>query len=215
MKIQEVSKSDIIIISINFDFNNKNSTKKISELRNFFQRLGRIIKKNSLILIEITLPPGTCDKVIIPILKKSLKKRRMKLEDIYLSYSYERVMPGKEYMNSIINNYRCYAGMNKSSRFKCRNFLKKYINYKKFPLYEFDNLIDCEAAKILENSYRAINIAFIDEWTKFSVKTKLNLNKIIDAIKFRSTHTNIMRPGLGVGGYCLTKDPDFINFSGK
>ena len=71
-KIQEVSKSDIIIISINFDFNNKNSTKKISELRNFFQRLGRIIKKNSLILIEITLPPGTCDKVIIPILKKSL-----------------------------------------------------------------------------------------------------------------------------------------------
>jgi len=214
-KIQEVSKSDIIIISINFDFNNKNSTKKISELRNFFQRLGRIIKKNSLILIEITLPPGTCDKVIIPILKKSLKKRGMKLEDIYLSYSYERVMPGKEYMNSIINNYRCYAGMNKSSSFKCRNFLKKYINYKKFPLYEFDNLIDCEAAKILENSYRAVNIAFIDEWTKFSVKTKLNLNKIIDAIKFRSTHTNIMRPGLGVGGYCLTKDPDFINFSGK
>ena len=105
--------------------------------------------------------------------------------------------------------------MNKSSSFKCRNFLKKYINYKKFPLYEFDNLIDCEAAKILENSYRAVNIAFIDEWTKFSVKTKLNLNKIIDAIKFRSTHTNIMRPGLGVGGYCLTKDPDFINFSGK
>ena len=71
------------------------------------------------------MPPGTCDKVIIPILKKSLKKRGMKLEDIYLSYSYERVMPGKEYMNSIINNYRCYAGMNKSSSFKCRNFLKR------------------------------------------------------------------------------------------
>jgi len=214
-KIQEVFKSDVIIISINFDFNKKNSPKKFNELKNFFQRLGRIVKKNSLILIETTLPPGTCDNVIIPILKETLKKRRMKLEDICLSYSYERVMPGKEYMNSIVNNHRCYAGMNKASSLKCRNFLKKYINYKKFPLYEFDNLIDCEAAKILENSYRAVNIAFIDEWTKFSVKTKLNLNKIIDAIKYRSTHNNIMRPGLGVGGYCLTKDPDFINLSGK
>ena len=214
-KIQDVSESDIIIISISFDFDNKNSTKKFNELKNLFQKLGKIMKKKSMILIETTLPPGTCNNVIIPILKKTLKKRKIKLEDIHLSYSYERVMPGKEYMNSIINNHRCYAGMNKSSSLKCRNFLKKYINYKKFPLFELDNLIDCESAKILENSYRAVNIAFIDEWTRFSLKTKLNLNKIIDAIKCRSTHNNIMRPGLGVGGYCLTKDPDFINFSGK
>ena len=123
-KIQEVFKSDVIIISINFDFNKKNSPKKFNELKNFFQRLGRIVKKNSLILIETTLPPGTCDNVIIPILKETLKKRRMKLEDICLSYSYERVMPGKEYMNSIVNNHRCYAGMNKASSLKCRNFLK-------------------------------------------------------------------------------------------
>ena len=136
-------------------------------------------------------------------------------KDIYLGYSYERIMPGKDYMDSLVNNYRCYAGMNKTSGIKCRNFLKKFINFKKFPIYEFDNLLDCEAAKVLENSYRAVNIAFIDEWTKFSLKSKLNLNKIIDAIKYRPTHNNIMRPGLGVGGYCLTKDPNFINFSGK
>mgnify|MGYP001434425407 CR=1 FL=1 len=214
-KIKDVSKSDIIIISVNFDFKNKNSSIKFKELKNLFQQLGKVLKKKSMILIETTLPPGTCDNIIIPALKKNLKKRKMKMEDIFFSYSYERVMPGKGYMNSIINNYRCYAGMNQSSAFKCKNFLKKYINYKKFPLYEFDNLIDCEAAKILENSYRAVNIAFIDEWTKFSIKTKLNLNKIIDAIKYRSTHNNIMRPGLGVGGYCLTKDPDFIKFSSK
>ena len=69
--------------------------------------------------------------------------------------------------------------------------------------------------KILENSYRAINIAFIDEWTRFSFENNVKLNKVIDAIKLRNSHSNIMRPGLGVGGYCLTKDPEFINFSVK
>ena len=56
-------------------------------------------------------------------------------------------------------------------------------------------------------------ISFIDEWTKFAINKNINLNRIIDSIKKRKTHSNIMRPGLGVGGYCLTKDPDFINVS--
>ena len=139
----------------------------------------------------------------------------MKLSDIYLSYSYERVTPGKEYMNSITDNYRCYSGIDKSSLLVCKKFLQNFINYKKFPLFQFSKIIDCEVAKILENSYRAINIAFIDEWTKFASSRNINLNRIIDAIRKRKTHNNIMRPGLGMGGYCLTKDPNFINFSSK
>ena len=67
----------------------------------------------------------------------------------------------------------------------------------------------------MENSYRAINIAFLQEWTEFSLMNKLSINKILDAIKLRKTHNNIMRPGLGVGGYCLTKDPIFAYFSNK
>ena len=171
------------------------------------------MKKKSMILIETTLPPGTCDKIIIPTIKKSLSKRKIKISDIFFSYAFERVMPGKFYLKSITENYKCYAGKDKISGERCKKFLQKYINYKKFPLYQFDKILDCEAAKILENSYRAINIAFIDEWTKFSFENNIKLNRIIDAIKLRNSHNNIMRPGLGVGGYCLTKDPDFINFS--
>ena len=70
--------------------------------------------------------------------------------------------------------------MNKISGKKCKSFLRKYINYRKYPLYEFDNLIDCETAKILENSYRAINIAFIDEWTRFSFNNNVKLIQIND-----------------------------------
>ena len=211
--LKSISASEIILICINFDFNKNNYSENLKNLKKLFIKIGQVIKKNTLILVETTLPPGTCDNLLIPSITKSLRIRNMSISDIHFSYSFERVMPGKGYYNSIVNNHRCYSGMNKASKTHCRNFLKKYINYKKFNLHEFENLIDCESAKILENSYRAINIAFIDEWTKFSNKSNLNLNNIIDAIQLRETHKNIMRPGLGVGGYCLTKDPNFINIS--
>ena len=61
----------------------------------------------------------------------------------------------------------------------------------------------------MENSYRAVNIAFIDEWTKFGEKIGVDLFNITEAIRVRPSHANIRYPGLGVGGYCLTKDPTF------
>ena len=74
---------------------------------------------------------------------------------------------------------------------------------------------ECEFSKILENSYRATNIAFIDEWTKYSRIAEVDMYNVLGAIKKRNTHSNIMRPGLGVGGYCLTKDPHFAVASAK
>ena len=210
---KSIIKSDITIISVGFDFNKKNKIIQLKNLKNLFSTIGRLIKKKSLLIIETTLPPGTCDKIIVPILKKELSKRKMKIEDIYLSFSFERIMPGKGYLDSIINNYRCYSGINSASKKKCKDFLQKFINYKKYEMIELESLIDCESAKILENSYRAVNIAFIDEWTKYSNHTGVNLNSILSAIRKRKTHSNIMNPGVGVGGYCLTKDPDFMNYS--
>jgi len=66
-----------------------------------------------------------------------------------------------------------------------------------------------ETAKVMENTYRAINIAFIDEWTKYAESIDIDLFEVLDAIRKRPTHSNIRFPGLGVGGYCLTKDPTF------
>ena len=210
---KSIIKSDTIIISVGFDFNKKNKITQLKNLKNLFSTIGGLMKKKSLLIIETTLPPGTCDKIIVPILKKELNKRKMKIEDIYLSFSFERIMPGRGYLDSIINNFRCYSGINSASKKKCKNFLQKFINYKKYEMIELESLIDCESAKILENSYRAVNIAFIDEWTKYSNHTGVNLNSILSAIRKRKTHSNIMNPGIGVGGYCLTKDPDFMNYS--
>lgn len=209
--INKIDDSDIILVSIGFEANKKS---KLNFL-NLCSQISKKIKKGALIIFESTLPPGTCNNLILPIFKKNLEKRGSKLNNIYLAYSYERVTPGDHYIDSIISSPRCYSGMNLISKKKCLYFFKSFIDTKKNKITELNNLTECEASKVLENSYRAINIALIDEWTKFAPKLKIDLLKIINAIKLRSTHSNLMRPGLGVGGYCLTKDPNFIGYSAK
>jgi len=78
-----------------------------------------------------------------------------------------------------------------------------------------DSFTSCELSKILENTYRATNIALIDEWSKFAEKNNIDLFKIINAIRVRPSHKNLMLPGFGVGGYCLTKDPLFGEIASK
>ena len=166
-------------------------------------------------IVESTIPPGTCEKKIYPILKRVFKKRNISEKKILLSYTYERVMPGANYLNSIKNYWRVASGINKHSLKKCVTFLKKIINTKKYPLTILDNIRSCELGKILENSYRATNIAFIEEWSRFAEQTKIDIYKVIEAIRLRPTHSNIRHPGFGVGGYCLTKDPYFGEYSAK
>tara|TARA_B100000029_G_scaffold479682_1_gene526981 strand:+ start:949 stop:2325 length:1377 start_codon:yes stop_codon:yes gene_type:complete len=206
--LNEIRNVDVVIISINFEINNK-SAKPFENLKTFFSKISKIINKNALVIIETTLPPGTCDKIILPIFKNSFKKRGFDEFEVKLSFSYERIMPGQNYYDSIINNFRVLSGVSKKTKNLAKNFFSKIINTDKYPLAVLKTNTECEFSKILENSYRATNIAFIDEWTKFSKISGVNIYNVIDAIKKRETHKNIMRPGLGVGGYCLTKDPTF------
>ena len=212
--IAEIKKCKIIIVSINFEINHKKNN-PFNSLKSFFKDFSKFIKKNTLIIVETTLPPGTSDKIIYPILLSETKKRGFSNKEIMLSYSYERIMPGYNYYDSIVNNYRVFSGVDNRSKNKCQKFLEKIINVKKYPLHLLNSNTECEFSKILENSYRATNIAFIDEWTKYSSTAKVDMYNVLQAIKKRHTHSNIMRPGLGVGGYCLTKDPYFAAASAK
>lgn len=209
---KDISKSDILIISIGFDFSKKNS---IENIKNLCALIAKNLKKNTLIVIETTLPPGLSEKIIYPLIKKKLLERQILDNEFFFGYSFERIMPGSKYLESINNTHRAYSGINDKSSLKLKNFLSTFINTKKYQLTKFEKIEECELCKIIENSYRALNIAFIDEWLKFSLFRKLNLNKILDTIRLRETHKNIMRTGLGVGGYCLTKDGNFANYSNK
>lgn len=167
--------------------------------------LGQTVSANCLVLVETTVPPGFTRNVVYPILKKEFLARGIITEPL-LAHSYERVMPGKDYLSSIRSYYRTFSGISPLSREKVREFLSLFIEVEKYPLREEASPEASELAKVLENSYRAMNIAFIYEWTLLAEKLGINLFSVIQGIKNRNTHNNIMKPGFGVGGYCLTKD---------
>ncbi len=209
--------ADIIIVSINCDLITKSGKKNVDlvSFSNGIKEISKNMTNNTLIIIESTVPPGTCTEIIYPLLKETSKSRGLDINSIYLSHSYERVMPGKNYLNSIKNFWRVYSGINEKSAIKCAEFLSQIINVEDYPLKRLKNTIASESAKLLENSYRAVNIAFIDEWSVFAEDAGFDLFEVIDAIRDRPTHNNILKPGFGVGGYCLTKDPLFAKISAQ
>ena len=209
--------ADIIVIDVHFDINYLDNEPQLS-LESFTHALvsvGKKMKDDVLIIIETTVPPGACEKIIYPIFSGELKKRGLSEVKFKLAHSYERVMPGDNYLSSITDYWRVYAGYNEIAAKACEKFLKTIINVKKYPLTRLNSTTASETAKVLENTYRAVNIAFIDEWTKYAEKVGIDLFEIVDAIRQRPTHSNIRYPGLGVGGYCLTKDPTFAPAAAK
>ena len=122
-------------------------------------------------------------------------------------------MPGPKYIDSIQNFYRVYSGIDKKSADATESFLHTIISTDKYPLTRLKNTNSTEMAKVLENSYRAMNIAFIVEWSRFAEESNVNLYEVVDAIRLRPTHSNLMYPGIGVKGYCLTKDSLLASWS--
>lgn len=203
------NEADIIVVDLPLDITYLENEPHL-EYKGFksaIKTLGQQVKQNTLIIIETTVPPGTCEIIVSPILRRELIKRNLDPENVYLAHSYERVMPGNHYLTSITDYWRVYAGYTKEAGDACETFLKNIINVDEYPLTRLSSTTASETAKVMENTYRATNIAFIDEWTKYAENIGLDLFEVIDAIRIRPTHSNIRFPGLGVGGYCLTKDP--------
>jgi nucleotide sugar dehydrogenase len=168
-----------------------------------------------LILVETTVPPGTCAKIVAPEIQATLRERGFPEDSILLAHSYERVMPGESYLDSIVNYWRVYSGYTPQAADACERFLSQVINTKDYPLTRLASTTASEIGKVLENSYRAMNIAFMEEWGRFAEALDVDLFEVIGAIRKRPTHSNIRQPGFGVGGYCLTKDPLFAEVAAR
>lgn len=203
--------ADCVIVDVQCDYtknelgNMRNGEADMAALEATMKTIGQNIKKNCLVLIETTVAPGTTEFVAWPILKKEFKKRAMDSVPL-LAHSFERVMPGKEYVSSIRDFWRVCAGCTKEARDRVEKFLHEVLNTEEFPLTVMDRPIESETTKIVENSYRATILAYLNEWSIFAERNGVDLIKVINAIKMRPTHSNMIFPGPGIGGYCLPKD---------
>jgi UDP-N-acetyl-D-glucosamine dehydrogenase len=216
-ELSAYAEADVIIIDIHLDIPFKDDEPKL-EFKSFEQAIRTVaqnMREDALVIVETTVPPGTCEKVVVPLISAVFVDRGLDPNKLLLAHSYERVMPGKDYLDSIINFWRVFSGHTKDAGDFCEQFLSSIINVKKFPLTRLQGTTASETAKVLENTYRALNIAFIAEWSRFAEEVGIDLFEVIKAIQMRPTHSNIRYPGLGIGGYCLTKDPTFTPAAAK
>ena len=203
--------ADCVVVDVQCDYtkhdlgNMRTGETEMAALEATMRTIGKMIQPSCLVLIETTVAPGTTEFVALPILKKEFALRNINSEPI-LAHSFERVMPGKDYVSSIRDFWRVCAGCNNESRERVEKFLREVLNTKDYPLTVLSRPIESETTKIVENSYRATILAFLNEWSLFAERNGVDLIKVINAIKMRPTHSNIIFPGPGIGGYCLPKD---------
>ena len=159
------------------------------------------LRKGNLVILESTCPPRTTADVLVPILFKSGYRIG---EEVFLAHCPERVLPGN-ILHEFVSNDRIIGGINKQSAEKAREIYEKVVQ---------GNLVitdatSAEMAKLMENTFRDVNIALANEVCKIAYE--LNLDAL-EVIKLANMHprVNLHQPGPGVGGHCLAVDPWFI-----
>jgi len=208
---EALSLADVVVVDVQCDYHKEsledveNGHADIKALEESLKVIGEKVNPNCLILIETTVPPGTTEYIAYPIIKKAFEERGLETEPL-LAHSFERVMPGRQYVASIRDFWRVCSGINEAARERVKKFLSEVIHVEKYPLTVLDRPIESETCKIVENSYRATILAYLHEWSLFAERNGIDLIKVLEAIKVRPTHSNIIFPGPGIGGYCLPKD---------
>jgi nucleotide sugar dehydrogenase len=203
--------ADCVVVDVQCDYSKRSlgdmrtGEVEMGALEATLRTIGEKIPPQCLTLIETTVAPGTTEFVAWPILQRAFAARGISTMPL-LAHSYERVMPGREYVASIRDFWRVCSGCDAPARERVVRFLTQVLNTKQFPLTVLDRPIESETAKIVENSYRATTLAFLNEWSLFAERNGVDLTKVIKAIKVRPTHSNMIFPGPGIGGYCLPKD---------
>jgi len=194
----EPKPADIFIIAVPTPIDDDN----IPDLKYVFDSVNMILpylKNGNLILIESTSPVGTTDKV-----KSKIKKANPDLENIHFAYCPERVIPGQT-MKELIENDRIVGGDTPEAAIKAKEFYSTFVNGDILTT----NSKTAEMAKLVENSFRDVNIAFANELSVICDQQGINVWELIKLAN-RHPRVNILRPGSGVGGHCIAIDPWFI-----
>jgi nucleotide sugar dehydrogenase len=203
--------ADCVVVDVQCDYtkhdlgNMRTGQAEMAALEATLKTIGQKMRPECLVLIETTVAPGTTEFVGWPILKKAFARRGLDAAPL-LAHSFERVMPGREYVSSIRDMWRVCSGCDAEARARVEKFLTEVLNTEDYPLTVMDRPIESETTKIIENSFRATTLAFLNEWSLFAERNGVDLIKVVQAIKMRPTHSNMIFPGPGIGGYCLPKD---------
>ncbi len=209
--------ADVVVIDVplDIDWRSERPELRLAGFEAAIRTVGRNVRPGALVLLETTVPPGTTERIAVPLLAEELATRGLGEDSVLVAHSYERVMPGADYLHSITHYWRVYAGHTDAAAKAAEAFLSQLVDVDAYPLTRLASTRASETAKVLENTFRATTIALMEEWGRFAESIDVDLFEVVDAIRMRPTHANIRSPGFGVGGYCLTKDPLFAGLASE
>ena len=196
--------SDVFMICVPTPFDKEVKMADLRHVRSAIEVIVPYLRRGNLIIIESTVTPGTCEKIVTPLLEKSGLKVK---KDIYLSHCPERAIPGKTFYE-IVHNDRLVGGSDKKSANLAEELYKCFV---KGNIYK-TNIRTAEFVKLMENTFRDVNIALANEFAILAEEMGIN---VWEAIELANKHprVNILTPGPGVGGHCIAVDPWFLTES--
>jgi UDP-N-acetyl-D-glucosamine dehydrogenase len=180
----------------------KNHQPDLEILKSAASDVGKNLKAGMLVIIESTIQPGTTRNVVVPILEK---ESGLSSSQFLVAYSPERIDPMNKKF-TIKNTPKLVAGLTPEAAVKAKEFYSKFIDQVDI----CDSLEVAETAKLLENSFRLVNISFINELAMFCQKIGIDVNDVIKAASTKPYGFMPFYPSVGVGGHCIPVDPLYL-----
>ncbi len=185
----------------------KNNLPDLNPLTQATKLVAKHMKKNSIVIIESTVYPGTTEEICIPIIEKYSKLKLNK--SFFCGYSPERINPGDK-KRTISTITKVVSASNKSTLKKITILYKSII---KAGVYPTNSIKVAEAAKVIENTQRDLNIAFVNELSFLFSKLNINTQEVLKAASTKWNFLNF-QPGL-VGGHCVSVDPYYLTYKSR
>jgi len=207
LDFSEVAKADAICICVPTPLDEYQQP-DISYVRASAESIVPYMHKDMLIVLESTTYPGTTEELLKPILEKSGLKCGV---DFYLAFSPERVDPGN-LIYKTKNTPKVVGGITK----ECTDIAAiMYENILQAPIHKVSSPAIAEMEKILENTYRNINIGLVNELAILCNKMNINIWEVIDAAKSKPYGFQAFYPGPGLGGHCIPLDPYYLSWKAR
>src|SRR3989338_6427316 len=198
-----VPNSDVVIVCVPTPVD-RNNLPDLTAVMNSVSTVSKFIRKGALLVIESTIYPGTIEEVVLPILQ-SENFNALK-NDIFVAHCPERIDPGNKQFR--VNNLpRVVGGITKESTKKAAEFYRSIIGAN---VTEVSNLKTAEATKIMENTFRDVNIAFVNEMAQSFDKAGIDIMEVIHVASTKPFAFMPHYPGAGVGGHCIAQDPYYM-----
>jgi len=201
-----ISDSAVVLICVPTPLSNEHQP-DLDALSSATAMVGKNLKAGALVIVESTIEPGTCRNILLSIL---LKESGLKLGEFELAYSPERIDPTNKKWG-ISNTPKLVAGLTENAAKRAGEFYGKFID----SITTCTSLEIAETAKLLENSFRLVNISFINELAIFCQKIGIDVIEVISAAATKPYGFMPFYPSIGAGGHCIPVDPIYLANAAK